>query len=145
MNTPITSVPLTDDTTLINHFAPMLDTAIRRQLWIFFLDEDDRPLGPAMPIDDYPTNPRARVKTDDVGEHTAAELFGIRFASLTSDLGLAQIVLVWERPGGRALKGVTREWARMLGDALQRHGAQVRAHLLLHSGGLRVIAPGELR
>lgn len=144
MNTSAALVPLTDDKALLDHFGPMLGTASRRQLWIFCLDDEDRPGGIAMPVDDYPADPRALVGAGGVEPLSVAELFGIRFAEIAHEANVAQFVLVWERRGGAELTGATRDWARMLGDALHRHGARVRAQLLLHDAGLRVLAPDDL-
>lgn len=144
MTTPIDAPSLTDDARLIEHFAPILDVANRRQLWIFFLDEDDRSGGIAIPIDDYPADPELLVTTADLGRRSAAELFGIRFAGLMREAQLAKIVLAWERPGGRLIDPQTRDWARAFGGALRAEGACLRAQLLLHDGGLRVLTPDDL-
>lgn len=144
MSTHIDTSALTDDTRLVEYFTPILETALRRQLWVFFLDEDDRPIGPAMPMDDYPDDPNRLLSTDDAGWRKVAELFGMRFARLMRECELAQILLVWERPGGWTLSGETLVWARALGAALVAEKARVRAQLLLHSGGLRVLAPDDL-
>lgn len=144
MNAPIDAPALTDDARLIAHFAPVLDEAHRRQLWLFFLDDGDRPVGPAMPIDDYPATPGLLVDTDDLGQRSVAEVFGIRFAGLMRECGLAKILIAWEREGGSSLDSRTRDWARALGTAFRAEGACVRAQLLLHDGGLRVLTPDDL-
>ena len=144
MSTRIDTSALTDDTRLVGYFTPILETAVRRQLWVFFLDEDDRPIGPAMPMDDYPDDPNRVLPTADAGLRKVAELFATRFARLMRECELAQILLVWERPGNRTLSGETLLWARALGAALSAENACVRAQLLLHSRGLRVLAPDDL-
>lgn len=144
MSTSTDTSALTDDTRLVGYFTPILETALRRQLWVFFLDEDDRPIGPAMPMDDYPDDPNRPLPTDEGGSRKVAELFGARLARLMRECELAQILLVWERSGGRILSGETLLWARALGAALVAENVRVRAQLLLHSGGLRVLAPDDL-
>ncbi|MFT4212509.1 MAG: hypothetical protein QM626_11635 [Microbacterium sp.] len=144
MNTPITSPTLSDDEGLVRHFAPLLGPALRRRLWLFFLDEEHRPVGPAIPTDDYPRDPHLPVMTDDLGTLTAAELYGARFGQVMRECDVARVVVIWERRGGRRLDRTTREWARAFGEALRERGGRVRAQLLLHDGGLCVIAPDDL-
>ncbi|WP_156366333.1 hypothetical protein [Microbacterium sp. No. 7] len=144
MDTPITASPLTDDTSLLDYVTPLLRRARWRQLWLLFLDENDRPLGPVMPFGDYPRDPDRVVRSDEFGSVTMAQFFAIRFAGMMARSDLAQILMVWERRGDAELAGETLRWARTLRDELVAEGACVRAQLLLHSKGLRVIAPDDL-
>ncbi|MFT4135349.1 hypothetical protein [Microbacterium sp.] len=144
MTTHLETPRLTDDATLTAFLAQLLETAIRRQLWIFFLDEDGRIADPIMPNDDYPTDPSLPITTDDLGERTVAEVFGARFAHIVRTVDAAELVVVWEREGDDTIDVETRAWARAFGAALRDEGARVRAQLLLHSGGLRMIAPDDL-
>jgi len=144
MTTPIASPPLTDDVRLQEYLEPLLQTAARRQLWLFFLDADDRLGGPAMPTGGLPRDPSSMVSTEDLGEQTVADVIGTRFSTLMQELGLAQVVLVWERRGGAKVHAEEREWARALGAALRAEGARVRAQFLLHDRGLRILAPDDV-
>jgi len=136
--------PLTDDVQLEQLLESLLGRAGRRQLWLFFLDADDRPVGPIMPTDDHPLDPRDLWVTEDLGARSVAEVFGIRFAHLMEANGFARVVLVWERRGSDTVTEADRLWATCLGRALRDEGARVRAQFVLHSRGLRQLAPDDL-
>ncbi len=116
---PVTSQALSGEEDLVRYFASLRGTAIRRQIWLFFLDEADQPIGPAMPTDDYPTDPSELVVFDGLGTLPAAELCGARFAMLMQEFGSAQVVVVWVRAGGRLLDSATREWSHAFGAAMR--------------------------
>lgn len=131
---PLDPGPFSDDISLQQHIELLLGVASRRQLWFFFLDEDDRMAGPVMPCDDYPATP------DDAGVEELAE----RIVWMMGVTDLAQLVVVWERRGGSAVRPEDREWARCLAEAFVTAGALVRAQFVLHDRGLRPLAADDL-
>ena len=137
--TPRSDVPTTPDERLRARLAPVMQTALRRQLWLFFLDADDEVVGPVMPCEDYPIDPAEPVVVDDLGPVTTGDLFAARFAGLIEEFGFDRIALVWERIGEARLDVETRTWASALGAALARQGVRVRAQMLLHDRGLRML------
>lgn len=128
--------------------APMMQTALRRQLWLFFLDGDDAAVGPVMPCADHPGDPSEPGVVDDLGPIAAGDLFGARFAGLVAMFESAYacrgIALVWERLGDANIDDETDAWAKALGSSLADHGVRVRAQMLLHDRGLRVLRGDDL-
>ena len=144
MTTPTDTPALIDDATICRVLSPLLECAIRRQLWLMFLDEDDRIAGPFMPNDDYPLDPVETTRTEDLGVVPNAELLAKRFGMLMREFGFAKLLVTWERCGGSRIDPATLAWARAFGEALRAEGVVVRAQLLLHDAGLRVLAPDDL-
>ncbi|MCR2782987.1 MULTISPECIES: DUF2599 domain-containing protein [unclassified Microbacterium] len=144
MSAPIQSPPLTDDLRLQEYLEPLLQSATRRQLWLFFLDADDRLDGPVLPVGELPGDPAVVVQVDDFGDGPFADVLGARLSLLMRELEFAQIVLVWERPGGAKVRAEERAWGRALGGALRANGARVRAQFVLHDRGMQIIAPDDL-
>jgi hypothetical protein len=140
---PAETPPLRDDAALERWLFDLLLGATHPQLWLFFLDEDDRPTGPVMPCDELPDHPDELATTDDLGTLPVTELFAHRFANLMREFDFAQVVVVWERCGGDRITDLDRAWAR-LGDHLVRHGVRVRARYLLHEDGMRIFTPDDL-
>lgn len=132
-----------DDAALERWLFDLLIGATHPQLWLFFLDENNRPIGPVMPCDELPDHPDEVTTTDDLGTLPIVELFAHRFANLMGEFGFAQVIVVWERCGGEHITDLDRAWAR-LGDHLVRQGIRVRARFLLHEDGMRVITTDDL-
>lgn len=139
-------LPLLDDRTLQEGLESLLAPVIQRQLWVLFLDEHSVLTGPLMPTDDYPRSPHHRdpaaVRQGD--ERTAAQCIAECFAAATSECGIPQLVLVWERPGSERLDAETKSWARDLHNRFERLGTRVRAQCLLSDAGVRVIPLDDL-
>jgi len=133
-----------DDALLRAWLEDMLEPARVYRFWLFFLDDDNRVLRTMMPIDDYPSDPGGPCITEDLGIRTNADVFANRFAAFMEALGAAQIVLVWERRGRSRVTTRDRRWPTALGRALRAEGVLVRAQFLLHSYGIRQLAPDDL-
>lgn len=142
--TPRLDSPTLPDDRLCAKLAPVMQTALRRQLWLFFLDGDDEVVGPVMPCADYPIDPAEPVITADLGPAETSEVFGARFAALMEEFGFEFIALVWERIGDAELDDDTRRWASALGGVLAARGVGVRAQMLLHDRGLRMLTVDEV-
>lgn len=144
MTTPPDPGPFHTDAQLQEWLAFLLNRANQSQLWLLFLDEDDRPVGPFMPCDDLPPGGHGHLcDTEDLGSLPFVELLGHRFATLMREFGFAQAVLVWERRGRSRISDEDRAWAA-IGDHLVAQGARVRARFVLHDHGLRILTPDDL-
>jgi hypothetical protein len=133
--------PLADDILLTERIEFLLQRAGTRQLWMMFLDEDDVQSPVLLPCTGLPVDPGERPRGAEGS--TAAELLAVRVADLMADLGLAQAVFAWERPGGPRIGDEERAWARELGAACAAEGARVRAQFLVHDRGVRVLAADD--
>jgi len=135
--------PLTTDDQLRLTLEDALEEAIMPQLWFIFLDDESRLTGPLMPGDGYPADPSDLVETDDLGIVSAAHLLSARLQLIADLVGAASVALVWERPGPDALPHDTRTWVRAMADASRDSGLRLRAQLLLHDDGLRMLVPDD--
>lgn len=128
---------LVHDDDLHEALGMLLDRAAQRQMWLLFLDDDDRLAGPLMPMDDYPQDPHALITTDDLGELPQAQTLLQRCDMLREITGNAHIVLAWEREGGDGFTADDRAWATAMGDAADLLDVPLRAQFVVHSGGVR--------
>lgn len=135
--------PLSDDILLTARVEHLLGRANTRQLWTLFLDENDVQAPELMPIDNLPSDPGVMSRVADLGLVTCAELLAARIAPILTAHGLTQVVFVWERRGGPFAEDEERAWARELAGACGRAGVRVRAQFLLHTRGVRVLAPDD--
>ncbi|QDZ13589.1 hypothetical protein [Humibacter ginsenosidimutans] len=115
----------------------LLKRANMRQMWLIFLDDENRIGDPLMPMDGYPDDPEELVTTDDLGELTHGRLLMHRAGMLRELTGNAAIVLVWERTGRDAVDEETRHWAGAMAEAAHDLGVPLRAQFLLHDSGIR--------
>lgn len=121
-------IPLITDTDLIAMATEMVGPALRRQTWLFVLDDEHRALPVVIPIDGIPVDADPR--------HVAT--LADRLTELVDSLpDAARLVLVWERPGSSVARMQEADW--MLG--LASSGAPIRAQLLASDDGVRVIDP----
>lgn len=135
-------VPLTDDILLADRVRYLLRGAIRRQVWLLFLDTDDVQAPPVMPCADLPVDPLSPAKGG--AERTPAETVSRMVADMMTECGFAQAVFVWERPGPPRLHADDRAWARALREACVRRGVRVRAQFQLYDGGVRQLAADDI-
>lgn len=121
--------PLTTDAALQSRVHDLVGVALRRQLWLMFLDEQDCQLPLLMPAD----VPRAPEEGDLV-----------RFAGvlreLVSAVGASSVVVTFERAGDDGLDADDRRWFWLIHRAAQRAQARLRGPLLAHSAGVRWVA-----
>ena len=130
---------LATDHDVQERIAELLQTAIRRQWWTLYLDEDDVQVPLIMPMSGYPERPDAPCGADG----TAAQLLASRLAQIMEEVGAAKLIFVWERPGRAESTPADREWARGLAEACRAVGLVVRAQLILHDRGVRWFAPDD--
>lgn len=121
-------IPLLTDSDLVAMATEMVGPALRRQTWLFVLDDEHRVLPVVIPIDGIPVDPDP--------DHIAT--LAVRLAELVDGLPDAErLVLVWERPGTPVARMQEVDW--MLG--LAASGAPIRAQLLASDDGIRVVDP----
>ncbi|WP_159502170.1 hypothetical protein [Microbacterium sp. 18062] len=135
---------LSTDDDLVDALAPLLGQAIRRQLWLFFLDENDGITDPIMPCDDFPADPYEPIQTVDIGAQGFAHVMAERVRHLQSEFDLATLMIVWERVGSRRFAGKDLARARAMAESCATVGVPLRAQLLLHDDGLRLITPDDI-
>jgi hypothetical protein len=116
----IRTIPLPTDRELIPHLQLMLEEALRRQVWIMFLDEQSRPLPVLIPMD---VEAEAR-------EGDAAELLQA-LSCVLLDFENATLVITLERPGPAEIMDRDRRWLGSLRDACVASGQTFRGPFLL--------------
>ena len=125
--------PLTSQAAIEERVALLIGRAARRQIWLLFLDHEDRQLPLLIPVQDPPSWPKA---DDDV-----------RFATLLTDIqdqtDASGFVAVLERFGGMILTPADSAWARMLTDAAALSPLRLHGILLSHARGVRWMAPDD--
>ena len=133
---------LTEDDDLRDAVELLLHRAGQRRLWLLFLDGRGRLGDPLMPMADYPSDPLDPVSIEDVDDVTQAQVLAHRIEMLRELTGNAAVVLVWERVGDETVGGEgdeVRLWARAMRRQASSLGLPLRAQLLLHGGGARLL------
>ena len=128
----IRTIPLPTDRELIPHLQTMLETALRRQVWIMLLDAQACPLPILIPID-----LEAEAHQDD------AVGFADTLRCLSLDFERATLVLTFERPGPAEVMDRDRRWLRSLRDACANSGTSFRGPYLLLGNCVRQVPPDD--
>ena len=123
---------LGSDRDLTERVETLLTGALRRQIWLMFLDDESRQLPVVMPSY-VPRRPRD-------GE---AQGFGRFVRSVMDELGASTAVVTFERPGPDTYDAADREWFRLLRDACVSSGIVLRGPLLCHTTGVRWVSPED--
>jgi hypothetical protein len=118
--------PLHSDADLIELVSSLVGAAGRRQLWLMFIDSENRPLPLIVPI--------AGLLDDTPSEQLAA--LGGRACEIAELTGAASIVLTWERPGGPTPDDTERRMVSAIAAGIVGGGVAVRASFLSHSNGV---------
>ncbi len=125
--------PICTDDEVLQHVTGLIGPAYRRQLWLMFLDADDRALPVLLPIEAYPQRPT----------YPQLEKIASAIAGLMDDLDAASVLLAWERPGSSESTPDERLWAAALGIACEVRERSVRAQLLASRDGVRLFEKAE--
>lgn len=138
MHTPpsfadVDNIPLDTDDAVQDRVVALLERAMRRQLWLMFLDEESFQVPLLMPSS-IPRRPGKR--------HT--ENFAHFIGDLVDELDAASVVFVLERPGSDSISTSDREWLALAVEACQLAGVPLRGPLICHDAGLRWIGPEDL-
>lgn len=128
-----TLIPLSTDALIQQRATALIGRAIRRQLWVMFLDENEVQLPVLMPIEGIPTEP-------EEGDRLSRAL-----RELVDGVGAHSVILVLERYGGQELTASDIAWARALHDAAVAADIRLCAILLSHHRGVRWVAQDDYR
>ncbi len=128
-----TLLPLRSDPEVLDRVRALLGRAHRRQLWLMFLDHDDRQLPLLMPSD-IPPRP----------EPGDARRLAAFIRDLVDELDARSVIVSLERRGRDELTELDREWLGMMRDAAAFAAVPMRGPLLVHRSGVRWIAAEDL-
>jgi hypothetical protein len=121
-------LPLTTDADLVAMATDLVGRAVRRQTWLFVLDDELRLSPVVVPMDGVPA--------DADPQHIA--LLAARLTDLVAMVdGAGSVVLVWERPGTADVRMQEADWIA----GLAATGAPIRAQLVASDDGVQVIDP----
>ena len=122
--------PILTDADAVSLLEPLLGTAIRRQVWVMFLDESARPLPLLMPM------------TVAARPGAIAVALGLFMAEIGRAEGASGVVVAFERRGGAAVRETDCAWLRAIRAACVVSGLAFRGPVLCHSRGLSTV-PSE--
>ena len=128
------TLPLTTDIDIQQRISRLIGVAVRRQLWILFLDHSNIQLPMMIAIDDHPMRPDATVA--DLAERVEHTLI---------DAGARSVIVVIERFASSDLTAADTAWATAIHDEFDAQGVPVRGILLSHRRGIRWIAQDDYR
>jgi hypothetical protein len=129
----IRDIPLTNDDELHRRVVDLLERAFRRQLWLMFLDEEDCPLPFLMPTD-VARRPEKR-DTRRLSRFLREAAWMVEASSM---------VAILERPGSDELGPDDMRWFRVLQRSARAAQVPLRAHLLCHANGVRLVHAEEV-
>jgi hypothetical protein len=130
---PDSLVPLRTDTLIEERVRETIGRALRRQMWLLFLDCDQIQLPLLIPIDKLPSRPDLTGTTQVVAN----------IAELMVEIGASDLVVVWERVGPPTVSAQDADWARSIARACSAIGLPLRAMLLSHHRGVRWFAADD--
>ena len=122
--------PLTTDALIEQRVASLIGRAQSRQIWLLFLDQNHVQSPLVLPVSDVPVAPAP----DDLDNW--CEL--LRGTTEAVDAG--DVIVVIERYAPERLTDADRGWARMLRDGCRVAGVTLRAVVLSHRHGVRLLA-----
>lgn len=125
--------PLTTDESVLERARLLLGHAIRRQVWLMFLDDRDCQL-PVLIPSYVPRRPNAQFREN------FPQLLGVLFEDADADA----MVVAYERRGDDELTESDRGWLTLIRDACASAAVSLRGPLLVHDGGVRWIAPEDI-
>jgi len=128
----VRDIPLDNDSDLVDRLSAMLDGAMRRQVWLMFLDENAHQLPVVLPSE-VPARP---------GRNDATALARV-FRDLGAELEADAVVATYERRGRAGITDADRIWLRCLRDACLASGLNFRGPFLCHNDGVVHVAPDD--
>ena len=128
------TLPLTTDIDIQQRVSQLIGVAVRRQLWILFLDDGSVQLPMMVAIDDHPIRPDGTVA--DLAERVERTLIHERANS---------VIVVIERYASSDFTAADIAWAAAIHDEFDTQGVPLRAILLSHRRGVRWMAQDDYR
>lgn len=122
--------PLTTDALIEQRVDSLIGRAQNRQIWLLFLDQNHVQSPLVLPVSDVPVAPAA----DDL-DNWCELLRGTTEAVDAND-----VIVVIERYAPERLTDADRAWARILSDGCRVAGVSLRAVVLSHRNGVRLLA-----
>jgi hypothetical protein len=130
------AAPLRTEADVLDRVRSLVGGAItNRQLWVMFVDGDDKQTPVIMPISDMPRYPHKEL----LGNLT--EVIGGLRDQLRTDRGPGSVILTVERYGGDEVTAIDREWAAALAACCIRARTPLRGVFLSTRCGVRPL-PG---
>jgi hypothetical protein len=120
---------LESDQKLLERTQLLLEHALRRQVWLMFLDDEEHQLPLVMPSY-VPRSPGAR----------DAARFAQFLRQVVEQCDATSIVITLERPGHDGVSEVDGEWFRLIAKACAIAELPLRGPMLCHDRGVRWIA-----
>jgi len=127
---PAPAEALTSAEALHARFDEVLQHALRRQLWTFFVDDDLVGFPLVVPCEGVPVRP--------VGPALATYLDAL--VDIGAKVGARRAVLVLERPGPATLRSSDRAWIDALTGGLRHRHLVLHAVLVCSDDGVEVVA-----
>jgi len=125
--------PLTTNDEILQRVGELFDKALRRQLWLLFVDELDVQLPFLLPIEGIPVRPTA----------PRSEAIAAILDRAGSAAGATGVIVVLERFASAEVQNADREWARLVRGAATEAGLDFRAAVIIHSAGARMLEPED--
>ncbi|MFZ4894289.1 hypothetical protein ACL9RL_07555 [Plantibacter sp. Mn2098] len=128
------AAPIRTDDEVEARFAELVGRAIVRRIWFGMIGPDGIQVPVLLPISDFPES------FDD----EEMVRFGEGLAGIAAGCGAETVVIVAERPGPVALDSADRRLLGGVRAGCLANGAEVRAVLLSHDHGVRLVSLDEL-
>lgn len=128
----VRDIPLDTDSDLVDRLHSVLEGAMRRQVWLMFLDEDGRQL-PML----YPSYLTQKPRKRD------APALGHFIRMLCDELEAEAVVVTYERRGRTQLSETDRVWLQCLRAACLAADVPFRGPFLLHNEGVVAVPPDD--
>jgi hypothetical protein len=128
----VSAVPLQGDDEIVERVRQLVRAAIRRQVWLMFLDSGGRQLPLIIPTE-VPPSP---------GEEDAPRVAGF-VRELAGDLPAGTVIVTYERVASDQLSEPDRVWLRTLREACELSGVAYSGPHLCHRRGVRAVAEHE--
>ncbi|QEO10679.1 hypothetical protein [Protaetiibacter larvae] len=129
----VRDLPLISDEQVLERASLLLGHAIRRQVWLMFLDESERQL-PLLIPSYVPRRPSPGHREN------YSRVLGVLFEDAEAD----SLVVAYERRGSDELGDTDREWLALIRDACDEAAIRMRGPILVHDDGLRWVAPEDI-
>lgn len=126
--------PLISDYDVLRRVEKLIGRANLRQLWLLFLDDQNVQLPLLVPIDALPVMP---------DEHAMPGL-AESMRMVMTEIGATSLIVVIERYASSSLSAQDVAWAVSIRQAFSDGQLELRALLLSHRAGVRMLTEREL-